>query len=65
MANDAAMISQMAKRIVDKSDSHARQSACMQAACMRSEARRVLSHAVEGHESETMIKVAYYLSGGL
>ena len=56
----AAMISQMAKRIVVKSDSHERPSACM-----GSEARQVLSHAVEGHESETMMKVACYLSGGL
>ena len=46
----------MAKRIVVKSDSHERQSACM-----GSEARQVLSHAVEGHESETMMKVACYL----
>ena len=53
MANDAATISQMVKRIVVKSGSHARQSTCM-----GSEVRRVLNHAVEGQESETIIKVA-------
>ena len=37
-----------------------------QSACEGSEERRDLSfHAVEGKESETMIKVACYLRGGL
>ena len=52
MANDAATILQMVKTKVVKSGSHARQSACM-----GSEVMRVLNHAVEGQESETIIKV--------
>ena len=51
VAHDAATILQMVKRMAVKFESLAWQSTCR-----GSEERRVLNHAVEGHESELIDK---------
>ena len=59
MANCAAMILQTAIKVSSwNSHLHGK-------AHGRTEKMQDLSHSVEGHESDSMIKVAYYLRGGL